>query len=78
MIAGVGASAGGLEAFSQLLQAFPADPGLAMVFVQHLAPKHESLLPFLLAARTALTVVQAVEGMTVSATTCTSSRRMCR
>jgi two-component system CheB/CheR fusion protein len=65
MIAGVGASAGGLEAFSQLLQAFPADPGLAVVFVQHLAPQHESVLPILLAARTALTVVQAVEGMTV-------------
>src|SRR6187402_659837 len=59
VIAGVGASAGGLEAFSQLLQAMPAAPGLAIVLVQHLAPLHESALPALLSARTHLQVVQA-------------------
>ena len=65
IVVGVGASAGGLEAFSQLLQALPDDPGFAMVFVQHLAPKHESALPELLAARTDLPVLQATEGMLV-------------
>src|SRR5690242_12024226 len=45
VIVGVGASAGGLEAFSQLLQALPPHPGFAMVLVQHLAPTHESALP---------------------------------
>lgn len=64
-IAGVGASAGGLEAFTQLLQALPNDVGLAMVLVQHLAPQRDSALPTLLAARTSLPVVQAAEGMRV-------------
>src|SRR5690349_13046430 len=67
LIAGVGASAGGLEAFSQLLQAIPENPNLALVLVQHLAPHHESALPGLLAARTNMTVVQAAEGMVVEA-----------
>jgi two-component system CheB/CheR fusion protein len=65
IVVGVGASAGGLEAFSQLLQALPEDPGFAMVFVQHLAPTHDSALPELLAARTNMPVVQAAEGMRV-------------
>ena len=41
---GVGASAGGLEAFKALLAALPADSGMSFVFVQHLAPDHNSLL----------------------------------
>jgi len=64
-IVGVGASAGGLEAFSQLLHALPPNPGLALVLVQHLAPQHESALPSLLAAKTKLPVVQAEQGMRV-------------
>src|SRR5262245_5240574 len=63
VIAGVGASAGGLEAFSQLLQALPRQPGLAIVLVQHLAPQHESALAVLLSGRTNLPVEQATEGM---------------
>src|SRR5262245_22274268 len=63
VVAGVGASAGGLEAFSQLLEALPSEPGLAIVLVQHLAPQHESALPVLLASRTTLPVVQATENM---------------
>jgi hypothetical protein len=35
---GIGASAGGLEAFTQLLRALPPDTGMAFVFVQHLDP----------------------------------------
>ena len=66
-VACVGASAGGLEAFSQLLQALPADLGMAIVFIQHLAPKHESALPTLLANVSALPVVSASEGMRVEA-----------
>jgi two-component system CheB/CheR fusion protein len=66
IIVGVGASAGGLEAFSQLLEALPNDPGFGMVFVQHLAPQHESALPVLLSAKTALQVVHAAEGMQVA------------
>src|SRR5690349_18994596 len=57
-IAGVGASAGGLEAFGQLLQALPSDPGIAIVFVQHLAPKHDSMLPELLAGTSNIPVIE--------------------
>jgi two-component system CheB/CheR fusion protein len=63
VVAGVGASAGGLEAFSQVLESLPAEPGLAIVLVQHLAPQHESALAFLLSGRTRLSVEQATEGM---------------
>src|SRR5262245_47444471 len=47
-IVGIGASAGGLEACSQLLNDLPEKPGMALVVVQHLAPKHHSILPDLL------------------------------
>src|SRR5204863_6302870 len=50
-IVGVGASAGGLEAFSALLRGLPAQTGVAIVFVQHLAPRHESALVPLLRAQ---------------------------
>ena len=43
-IVGVGASAGGLEAFTQLLKALPSDTGMGFVLVQHLAPTHASAL----------------------------------
>jgi len=48
-IVGVGASAGGFEAFGALLRKVPADAHLAIVFVQHLAPQHDSALVELLA-----------------------------
>ncbi len=44
-IVGIGASAGGLEAFIQLLEALPSDTGMAFILIQHLAPNHESLAP---------------------------------
>ena len=62
-VVGVGASAGGLEAFSQLLEALPADLGMAVVLVQHLAPTHESALPELLRNVSSLPVIQVSEGM---------------
>jgi two-component system CheB/CheR fusion protein len=61
-IAGVGASAGGLEAFTQLLNALPSNTGIAFVLVQHLAPRHESFLSELLARATTMPVKQASEG----------------
>jgi len=64
-IVGVGASAGGLEAFTALLRTLPDNPGVAIVFVQHLAPKHESALVDLLSAHTAMPVVQVTEGLLV-------------
>ncbi len=60
-IVGIGASAGGLEAFRQLLQGLPADTGAAFVLVQHLSPTHTSILPALLARSTAMPVGEAVD-----------------
>src|ERR1051325_7655818 len=48
LIVGVGASAGGLEAFTELLSHLPDDSGLAFVLIQHLDPSHESHLTELL------------------------------
>jgi two-component system, chemotaxis family, CheB/CheR fusion protein len=64
-IVGVGASAGGLEAVTQLLQGMPPRPGLALVVVQHLSPEHASAMPTLLAAKTPLPVLQVTEGTLV-------------
>jgi len=64
-IVGVGASAGGFEAFGALLRKVPADADLAIVFVQHLAPQHDSALVELLTPTTALPVVQVTEGLRV-------------
>jgi two-component system CheB/CheR fusion protein len=64
-IVGVGASAGGLEAFTTLLRSLPRDPHLAIVFVQHLAPQHDSALTTLLSGQSQLPVVQVTEGMPV-------------
>ena len=47
-VVGIGASAGGLDAFKKLLKAIPENSGMAYVLVQHLDPDHESLLPNLL------------------------------
>ena len=60
-IAAIGASAGGLEAFSELLHNLPVDTGIAFVFVQHLDPSHSSILTELLARETTMPV-QEVRG----------------
>ena len=64
-IVGVGASAGGFEAFRELLKSLPSDTGLALVLVQHLDPGHESLLAKLLSKATTMPVAEVEEGMTV-------------
>src|ERR1035438_9060743 len=66
-VAGIGGSAGGLEVFKQLLADIPADSGLAIVFVQHLDPKHHSLLSEILARSTTMAVREAADGMPVEA-----------
>ncbi|MEO7037143.1 MAG: chemotaxis protein CheB [Polyangiaceae bacterium] len=65
LVAAVGASAGGLEAFSRLVGTLPASAPLALVLVQHLARDQESLLPELLARRTQLTVVEASDNLPI-------------
>ena len=61
-IVGVGASAGGLEALTQLLTELPSDTGMAFVLIQHLAPTHPSLLADALARTTKMLVGQAKDG----------------
>jgi len=61
-VVGFGASAGGLDAFTQVLHALPADPGFTMVLVQHMAPQHDSALANLLSMQTSLPVIQATDG----------------
>src|ERR1700733_14534739 len=62
---GIGASAGGLEALTSLLEALPADTGMAFVCIQHLDPNHESLLSNLLARATRMPVHQVTGVMLV-------------
>jgi two-component system CheB/CheR fusion protein len=64
-VVGVGASAGGLEAFTRLLQRLPADTGMAYIFIQHLAPKHPSMLASLLSRTTAMPVMEVQHGTPV-------------
>ncbi len=64
-IVGLGASAGGLDAFKAFLTAMPSDTGLAFVLVQHLDPIHVSLMAGLLAGHTAMPVTQAAEGASI-------------
>ena len=65
LIVGVGASAGGLEAFTQLLEALPAHTGMGFVLVQHLAASHESILTDLLSKVTPMPVREVKDGMAV-------------
>ncbi|HEU0173055.1 MAG TPA: chemotaxis protein CheB [Blastocatellia bacterium] len=65
-VVGVGASAGGLEAFRQLLKRLPDDTGMAIVLITHLDPRHESILPELLAKATSLPVSEAEDGTRVA------------
>ncbi len=62
-IVGVGASAGGLEAFTELLRHLPDDTGMAFVLIQHLDPSHQSHLTELL-SKTSKMPVSEVNGGT--------------
>ena len=61
-VVGIGASSGGLEACKNLLDALPADTGMAFILVQHLDPTHASLLVELLSRHTSMVVSEAEEG----------------
>ncbi len=63
MVVGVGASAGGLEAFTELLSHLPDDTGMAFVLIQHLDPSHESHLAELLSKATKMPIAE-VKGET--------------
>ncbi|MBV9182344.1 MAG: hypothetical protein JO356_13620, partial [Acidobacteria bacterium] len=62
-VVAVGASAGGLEAFTQLIRGLTGTTGMAFVFVQHLDPSHHSLLAELLSKAAAIPVIEAKSGV---------------
>lgn len=64
-IVAIGASAGGLEALEELFEHMPVDTGMAFVIVTHQSPTSTSLLPELLGRKTAMPVVEAVDGTVV-------------
>lgn len=65
-VVGIGASAGGLEAFRQFLQAIPEYSGMAYVLVQHLYPSHESVLPEILSRYTVIPVLEITDDIHLS------------
>jgi two-component system CheB/CheR fusion protein len=65
-VVGIGASAGGLEAFTQLLNYLPTNTGMAFVIVQHMPPEHESALSVILGRATEMPVHEAQDGMAVA------------
>jgi two-component system, chemotaxis family, CheB/CheR fusion protein len=61
-VVGIGASAGGLNAFTALLGALPADTGMSFVVAQHLAAGQESVLATLLSRVTQMPVFEVQDG----------------
>jgi two-component system CheB/CheR fusion protein len=64
-VVGIGASAGGLEAFTQLLSHLPIDTGMAFVIIQHMLPTQESVLSEILARSTQMPVHEVANGMPI-------------
>ncbi|MDY6946385.1 MAG: chemotaxis protein CheB, partial [Pseudomonadota bacterium] len=67
LVVGIGASAGGLEAFTTFFSHMPANSGMAFVLVQHLDPHHKSMLVDLLGRQTAMPVIEATSGARIVA-----------
>ena len=66
LIVGIGASAGGLDAFKQFLAELPKDFSFAIVFIQHLLAKQKSLLPSLLRSKRPNTEINEIsDGMEI-------------
>lgn len=57
-VVGIGASAGGLDAFKKLIPAIPENSGMAYILVQHLHPEHNSALPEILQRITKIPVIE--------------------
>lgn len=65
LVAGIGASAGGLEALEQFFKNMPCSNGIAFVVIQHLDPTHTGILPELLQRITPMKVLQASDRISV-------------
>lgn len=64
-VVGIGASAGGLEAFSELLEALPDTTGMAYVYIQHLDPTHKSMLSDIFKKYTRMRIEEAEDGAAI-------------
>jgi len=64
-VVGIGASAGGIEAFQQFFHEIPPDTGMAYVAITHLAPQHESNLPGILARVASIPVVPVTDNIQI-------------
>ena len=67
LIVGIGASAGGLDAFKSFFENAAADTGMGFVLVQHLSPDYKSMLAELLGKVTSMDVIEATDGVAVKA-----------
>lgn len=65
LVVAIGASAGGIEAFTELMSALPSDTGMAFVLVQHLDPHHHSLLTDLVSKKTPMPAKEVTDGMAI-------------
>jgi len=65
LIVGIGASAGGLEAYTAFFEHMPADCGMAFVVIIHLHPEHESNVAELIRRKTSLAVLQVTENVRI-------------
>src|SRR5438874_5519591 len=64
-VVAIGASAGGLEAYTEFFKALPVDLGMAFVLVQHLDPSHHSLLAAIIAKATKMPVEEVKSGVKI-------------
>jgi len=65
-VVAIGASAGGIEAFTELAANLPRDTGLAFVYIQHLDPTHHSILTELIAKQTKMPVTEVTDGLPIA------------
>jgi chemotaxis methyl-accepting protein methylase len=67
LIAGLGASAGGIQAFQEFFQNVPSKPGVAFVLILHLSPDYDSKLAQIIEGSTKMPVLQVKEKVRVKA-----------
>lgn len=65
IVVGMGASAGGLEAYSEFFRVMPPKSGMAFILIQHLPPQRESMMVEILSKKTAMLVHQIEDGMQI-------------
>lgn len=61
-VIGIGASAGGLEAFSSLFNKMPEDTGMAFILIQHIAPSHVANVVGLIQKQARMPVLEVKNG----------------